>query len=98
MERKEDFHICGKSGITSWKMNYALSLFFYFFLRPGPGAYGVMDLVCSGSEQSILECQGTWDAEKTRDKTSDLAGVTCFTSGKKLSLLPGPCFQFSRYM
>lgn len=46
----------------------------------GSGAYGVTDVSCSGTEESILECPAVWDPEKTKDKTGDLAGVTCYTA------------------
>ena len=46
----------------------------------GSGSYGVTDLSCDGSEESILKCPATWDPQKTIGKTGDLAGVRCYTA------------------
>ncbi|XP_053406103.1 scavenger receptor cysteine-rich domain superfamily protein-like [Mercenaria mercenaria] len=46
----------------------------------GSGSYGVTDMNCDGTEESILKCPAVWDPEKTRDKTGDLAGATCYTA------------------
>ncbi|KAL4227837.1 scavenger receptor [Mactra antiquata] len=46
----------------------------------GFGSYGISNLECTGNEKSILECPATWDPEKTKDLSSNLAGVRCFTA------------------
>lgn len=46
----------------------------------GFGSYGVTELSCTGAEETILDCPGIWDPEKTSGKTENLAGVTCYTA------------------
>ena len=65
------------------------------FYRQSHGSYGITDLQCTGTESSILECPGTWDPVATSNKSGELAGVTCFTSGNKLfPILNSSCVQF----